>query len=249
MLEKYLQEIGLTYKEAKIYLALLEVDNASVLEISKKTLIKRPTVYVVLETLMKKGLVSETNLGKKVNFQAEPPERLQTYIERQKVLFDDKARLLKDYLPQIKSIQRDSGERPVVRFFDGKEGVISANEDIYEGKPDGSKMYLIYSRDQVTDVFSPEETKYFRDLRVKREISTKVIYTKKDGEMKPDPTAQRVKLDEKKYPFYCDVTVYKDKVRISILGKKLSGVFIKSKELADTIKSMVDYIHDHKPKT
>lgn len=61
MLEKYLQEIGLSEKEAQIYLALLQVDNDSIQGLSNRTKINRTTLYPVLESLSKKGLVSEIN--------------------------------------------------------------------------------------------------------------------------------------------------------------------------------------------
>src|SRR3989344_1564256 len=98
MFEKYLQEIGLNEKEAALYLALLQVDAASVIDLSKKTKINRSTVYVVLEGLMKKGLVSETQIGKKVHYQAEAPERLETFVERQKAIFEELQKRLKDII-------------------------------------------------------------------------------------------------------------------------------------------------------
>ena len=73
MLEKYLQDIGLNEKESKVYLALLAVDNSSVLDLSKKTELNRSTTYVVLETLAKKGLVSETTVGKKLTIKQNRP--------------------------------------------------------------------------------------------------------------------------------------------------------------------------------
>ncbi len=88
MLEKFLQDVGLNEKEAKVYLYLVAVDHASVLDIAKKTLIKRPTVYTTLQSLAKKGLASETTVGKKTHYQAEPPERLETYVERRKLELD-----------------------------------------------------------------------------------------------------------------------------------------------------------------
>ena len=44
MLEKFLQEIGLSEKEAAIYLHLLKVDSDSIANISKATNINRTTV-------------------------------------------------------------------------------------------------------------------------------------------------------------------------------------------------------------
>lgn len=131
MLEKYLQDIGLNEKEATLYLALVQVDNSSVIDLSKKTKINRSTVYVVLEGLAKKGLVSETTVGKKTHYQAEPPERLETFVERQKVNLDEQSKRLKDIIPQIKTVQRETGERPVVKYFEGREGIIAANEEFF----------------------------------------------------------------------------------------------------------------------
>jgi sugar-specific transcriptional regulator TrmB len=79
MFEKDLQELGLNDKESAVYLALLSVDNDSVIDLSKKTNINRTTIYPVLESLMTKGLVSEVKMDKKIRFAAEAPERLVTY--------------------------------------------------------------------------------------------------------------------------------------------------------------------------
>src|SRR3989344_6596845 len=124
MLEKYLQDIGLSDKEATAYLTLLAVENASVLDLAKKTGIKRPTVYVILKSLSKKGLVSETTIGKKTHYQAEPAERLETFVERRKLALEEAGSLLKDLIPQIKSMSREAGEKPIVKYFEGKEGIV-----------------------------------------------------------------------------------------------------------------------------
>lgn len=244
MLEKYLQEIGLSDKEAAVYLALLATDNSSVVQLSEKTKIKRPTVYVVLESLAKKGLVSETTIGKKTHYQAEPPERLETFVERQKVILDERSKRLKDIIPQIKSVQRESGERPVVQYFEGKEGILSVNDSIYNGKTGGGVIYLIYSKDLLNEVFTKEETDKYREKRLKSGIKSKVLYNYSKGERPSDAMGERIKVDEKKYPFACDISIYQDKVRISMLGGKLSGIFVRSKDLADTLRSLFDLAFD-----
>lgn len=244
MLEKYLQEIGLSDKEAAVYLALLAMDNASVVQLAEKTNIKRPTVYVVLEALAKKGLVSETTIGKKTHYQAEPPERLETFVERQRVLLDERSKRLKDIIPQIKSVQRESGERPVVRYFEGREGIISTNEDIYDEQPDGSSAYMLYSKDLLDEVFSQGEMGKYREKRLAQKVKSKVLYNYTKGERPSDETGERIRVDEKKYPFTCDISIYKDKIRISILGKSLSGIFIKSQDLANTLRSLFDLAFD-----
>src|SRR3989344_6456404 len=158
MLEKYLQDLGLTDKEATIYLALLQVDSTTALDLSKKTKINRSTVYVVIESLSKKGLVSETTVGKKTQFQAESPERLETYVERRKIQFEEQSHRLKDIIPEIKSLQRDTGERPVVKYYEGREGIISLLEEFFSNAGDDEKsVYLLYPKDTLEEIFTESE--------------------------------------------------------------------------------------------
>jgi sugar-specific transcriptional regulator TrmB len=244
MLDKYLQEIGLNEKEAAVYLMLIQVDDASVIDIAKKTEINRTTVYIVLESLEKKGLVSETTAGKKTHYHAEPPERLETYVQRQKVILDEHSKRLVDIIPQLKSVQRETGVKPIVKLYEGKEGIISLNEDLYENNDQGGTAYLIYSSDLLDSVFSKEDRAKYKKVRLEKGVKTKVLYNSSKGDIPSDQTGDRVKIDEKKYPVTCDISVYKDRVRIGILGKKLSGIFIKSQDLADTLRSLFNFALD-----
>jgi sugar-specific transcriptional regulator TrmB len=147
MLEKYLQDLGLSDKEATLYVTMLGMDNASVLDLSKKTKINRTTIYLVLGSLMKKGLASEVQIDKKVHYQAESPERLETYVERQKIVLEEQSKRVKDLIPQLKSVERESGERPVVKYFEGRDGVLSSMQDFFDTKSGEKEVYMIYPRD------------------------------------------------------------------------------------------------------
>lgn len=245
MLEKYLQEIGLTDKESLVYLALLQVDNSSVVDIAKKTGVKRTTVYVVIDALAKKGLVSETTVNGKTQYQAESPERLKTFIERQKIVLEERERRLDDVISQIKTVQKDVGEKPVVKYFEGKEGVVSINENVYEDTPDGDEVYLLYSKDLLNEVFTEKEMEKYRQRRLAKKVKSKVLYNYSKGERPSDAMGQRIHVDEKKYPFTCDISIYKNKVRISILGKKISGIFVESQDLANTLRSLFNLAFDN----
>jgi len=249
MLEKYLQEIGLNEKEAAVYLALLQYENASVIDISSKTKINRSTTYTILESLAKKGLVSETTVGKKTHYQAESPERLETFVERQKVILEEHSKRLKDIVPKIKSIQRENGEKPVVKYFEGRDGIIAASEEFFNSQENGGTSYMIYSRDLVKDIFTESERNKYKKMRVNKDIRSKSVYTSSKGEIIPDNTGDRVVIDENKYPIKCDIAIDNDLIKISILGNYLSAILIKSKDFADTLKSLVDFVHDKTKKS
>jgi len=247
MLEKYLQEIGLNDKEALVYTTLIQFDYASVIDIAKKTNINRTTVYLVIESLQKKGLVSETQVGKKTRYEAAPPERLETFIERQKSVLEERSKMLKDIIPQIKSIQRETGERPVVKYFEGREGIISSLEEFYSKEELGDSkepVYMVYPSDMVVDVFSEEERRRYKAFRLGQKIQSKVFYTSKDKDFPSDAFSERIRINQDKYPITCDIAIYQDKIKISILGKTLSGIFIRSKDLADTLRSILDLSFD-----
>ncbi len=250
MLEKYLQNIGLTDKESVVYLSLIQVDNASVLDLSKKTKLKRPTVYVVLDSLAKKGLVSETTVGKKTHYQAEPPERLETFVDRQKLVLEENSKRLKDIIPEIKSLERSSGERPVVKYYEGKEGIVSATEETFGKGPlsQNEPIYIVYSRDLLDKVFPIEERGKYKKERLNRKVKSKVIYTYENSEIPSDEMGERIKIDGKKYPITCDIGIFKDKVRISVLNNKFSSIFIQSEDVAETMKSLIRLIIDSNKK-
>jgi len=239
MIETYLLDIGFSDKEAKVYLSLLQMENSSVLTLAHKTGIKRSTVYMAIESLAKRGLVSETTKGKKTFYLAGSPELLEAYIERKMTSLDSQKRQLKDIIPQIKTMQREVGEKPLVQYFEGKEGIYSMNESLYKDEDGGGTAYLVYSKDLLDKVFKTEEKNKLVKVRLGQKVKTKVIYNYSQGEIANDATGERVKIDETKYPFNCDISVYKDRVRVAILGKKLSGIFIRSQEFADTLKNII----------
>lgn len=249
MLEKYLEEIGLSEKESQIYLALLQVDSESIQDLAKRTGINRTTVYPVLETLEKKGLVSEVQKGKKVEYVAAPPERIETFVERQKVVLEERAERLKDIIPQIKSIQRESGEKPIVKYFEGREGAIAAHEEFYEMHDSKAREgYFIYNKDLLNDTFTEEEQERYRKIRVNKKVMPTSVYTSEDGDINFVTPGTRTRIDHNKYPISSDIIIIEDRILIGTLGGRLSSILIKSKDFAETIASLVRYINDHRTK-
>ena len=85
-----LKKIGLSENEAKVYLATLELGSSTAQQIAQKAELKRPTTYVQLETLMKRGLVTSFEKGPstspgqgKTMLRAEDPEHLKPIFEKE----------------------------------------------------------------------------------------------------------------------------------------------------------------------
>jgi len=247
MFEKFLEELGLSEKEAKVYLALLQVDSAHVNDIAKKTGVNRTTVYPVLESLETKGLVSELQDGKGGGYHAEPPERLETFVERQKVLLNEKSERLKDMVPQLKTIQRETGQKPTVKLFQGRDGAIAAYTEFF-GFPESEKkeVYTVFNEDLLFNVFTQEEIDHFRNLRKNKKIEASVLYSRTEGERDFDKNKSSFRLESEKYPILCDISIIDDNVVISTLGREVNSLLIKSNDIAQTFTSLIKYILDNK---
>lgn len=239
MLERDLQDIGLNEKEARVYLASLELGQSVVQDIAKKAGVNRATTYFVIEGLMKMGLMSSFHKGKKQYFVAADPDRLAEILEQQKFSIEKKEINFKKLLPQLQSIVAKKKGGPVVKYYEGKEGIKTLVEEILKANKDQT-VNMVYPVDEINKIFSMEEMSKWRKERMKKNIKTKSIYTFKGGRRESTPDSQRRKIPGDKFPISCDIAVYDDKVRIVALGGRLIGIIIEDKEIAKTMKSVLN---------
>ena len=180
-----LVNLGLSEKEARVYLAALELGKSAVQKISQKAGVNRATTYVIIEGLMKKGLMSSATEDKKQYFYAETPEKLSLLFKIQEAELKNKQEGLQKLLPNLKAISNIAEEKPVVRYFVGKEGLKSISEELSANK--GEPVRMAYSQDLIESVFSKEERTIMRKKRMTKKIKTKVLYNYKNQELPSTP--------------------------------------------------------------
>jgi len=243
MITNQLKNLGLSDNEAKVYTAMLELGPATVLEISAKAGVNRPTTYVQVESLKKMGLVSTQTKGKKQLFIAESPEQLEFMIDRQKNELDQKKEELQKFLPELTNMFNLSDSKPQVRFFEGKEGLLKMHSELL--KSDTKEVVSFASTDGLLKIF-PDYPKTLSSKRIKMGIRSRLIYTnigepvlkKHDDNMLRE--AKFVSSD--KFPFKSDVAIYGDNISISALEGKVVGVIIVHKELADSFRALFNLL-------
>ena len=81
-----LQIVGLNEREAAAYGVLLTMPKGTALTVADAAGIKRPTAYLVLESLRQKKLVATTKFRGVKDYRALPLEHLKSYVKKQKVL-------------------------------------------------------------------------------------------------------------------------------------------------------------------
>jgi len=169
-----LKKIGLSDKEAIIYLEILRLGPSSVRKIAEKTDLNRGTVYEILKTLKEKGLISFYEKDTKQLFVAEDPTRLKSLIEEEINELNEADKKLQVFIPELKSIYDRGGERPVARYYEGNE-IFAILDDVLDvcGK-DTEKIYRIYSaaelRGKIYEIY-PD----FNSERIRRGVSVRAI--------------------------------------------------------------------------
>lgn len=251
MLLDDLQNLGLSEKEARIYLAALELGTDTVQHIAKKAGVKRVTTYVILQSLLRKGLASKIDKGKKTLFVAEEPERLLRFVDQQLKNLELKKNSISGVLSRLKLIYNVKSDKPIVRFYEGAEGVDALMDEFIKefgserkkSSSDKDKIYLAYSRDLLEKFFSKEQRERGRRERLSARIEALPLYNWK----KPTENfalSKGTKLSAERFPFPCDIAVYKDKIRLISLTNTPTAVLIIDKHLAEGLRSLFRLAHE-----
>jgi len=237
MLEKDLEEIGLDQKEARVYLSALELGESVVQKIARQAGVNRATTYFIIESLTKMGLMSSIFKGKKQFFIAADPDKLAEILEYQKSDIERKKEALTQIMPQLQAFSARAG-RPVVKLYEGKEGLNTLIDEF--AKTGKGTMNMAYSLDSVRSVFPPAEREKAFKKRIQKNIQTKVIYTFKEGIFPDEKLSVRRKIPLDKFPITFDFAVLNDRVRIASLKNRLVGIMIEDKEIAASLKAVLD---------
>jgi len=243
MYEQYLKNLGLSEKEATVYLASLELGSSTIQEIAKKSQISRSTTYEVIESLMKKGLMCALTKGKKRYFAAERPDKLLTLIDIKQKELEGRRKELRAILPELRELTKLSRERPKVRFYEGKQGIKRIQEDILKTKNLGSIEEFV-PLDDAYQLFPAHPRDHRREMDKRINVPEKVIYTSKKGVILPrkkGPIETRF-IPIEKFPFHTEITIYGDKVALVSFGRKLIGVIIESEDIANTLRCMFNLL-------
>lgn len=235
---KELKNIGLAEKEARVYLATLELGQSTVQKIAEKAKVNRATTYVVIESLIQKGLMSSAYENKKQYFYAEAPEKLNSLFREQAMEIQRKQEYLDKILPNLKALKSRDKEGPTVRYFEGKEGMRAIAEEIFDFKNGDEKLRMIYSYDLLLKMFTEEEVLEMRKKRQNKKIHAEIITNDDKKRLKTD--ADVVRVSSKDYKIYSDIAILGNKIRIISQSGPSSGVIIENKEIANTFKILYD---------
>ncbi|MBI4975180.1 hypothetical protein HZC20_00745, partial [Candidatus Peregrinibacteria bacterium] len=220
-----LTKIGLTDKEAKVYLAAVESGTAPVSTIAKIAQINRISSYDVLEKLKQKGLISYFTKKKIKFFTGLKPEIL---VEE----FEKKAHDLKKALPKLKILTGETSH-PKVRYFEGLEGIKAIYLDTLTSKTE----ILNYSNSYEIRKIWPKYDEEYVEKRAHKKIYLRGICPRdKAGELVHSADKKYYRelrlVPSDQFDFTNEINIYDNKVAIISFKDELIGMIIESTEIA-----------------
>ena len=236
-----IKQIGLTDKETAVYLAMLELGEDSITEITRVANQKRPTVYLALDRLEMLGLAERALRGKKKLWSAVHPKRL-------KELAEFRASQIEGVLPELLALYKEKREKPVVRILEGIAGARTAYQEAYsllESREEG----LWFGNITFLKENFPELLREYNALmrRIRDPHIRELIYgNEKSREWVDEMQGGLSKNHKIKYygegtEFgFTDQLVIGDKVMSFSFGKEIFILITESRELAKTQRGIFE---------
>ncbi len=234
-----LKSLGFSESETTIYLTSLEIGPASIQDLARRAKVSRVTAYAVMESLMKQGLMSRIEKGKKSLYTVESPERLVSFVQSRVKNLEATLREIQSSLDDLKLLQR--GEKPSVKLFEGLEALKAIEDDVINSRP--KEMDEFGNLDEIRRLYPPEQRLAFFEALAKIDPKSRAIFLVTG---KPPfsrlARSETVVLAPDQFNFFGDVLVYSNKIAFSTFRGKQISVLIESEELARTMRAMFEYL-------
>ncbi|OGI26664.1 MAG: hypothetical protein A2359_03230 [Candidatus Moranbacteria bacterium RIFOXYB1_FULL_43_19] len=235
-LEKQLEQIGFHEKEAKVYLACLQLGQDTAYHIAQKCGLKRATVYFTLNLLVERGLVSIWKTKKATLFRAANPKKLFTQIKR-------KEEMLTEIFPLLQSIFNFDEDRPNIQIFEGREGVRQIYAEIVEYLSKGKEIQCwgdlshIWNllEDLTNKLLKETQTRHYKIREILNENEKNKEYVKSIRKNKNPNHKIRFLPDDQIFSGN-DNVIFGDKLVIFSTQNKLFATVIESQDIARSYK-------------
>ncbi|MEI6498576.1 MAG: helix-turn-helix domain-containing protein [bacterium] len=236
-LSELLRSCGLSEKESEIYLSIMELGRATILEIAQHSKIKRSTVYEIVPDLEDKNVIKKTKQGKRLYWVAESPRMVLT-------LFREREERFREAMPELMAIYKAQEKRPKVFFYQGRDEIQRMYDDtLREGKPiynytSTINLYQYLDRDWVSGYIAKRV-----QLGIHAHILAVDSQVARDWRENAESELREIKLiPNKNYDFSADVQIYGHKVIICTYrhGEGLFGLLIEDENIAKMQKMTFD---------
>lgn len=229
-----LQSLGLADSEIKVYLAALEHGAGTAIDLAKQARVSRQGVYLAIEDLEKRGLMSSIVHGKKRMYSAEHPANLLDFAKRKQQALNEQIDDLSRAIPDL--VLEMGGAKPIVKVYQGKEGIRAMMEEM--STTQGGTHLEMTDLAAMYKVLSPADLEPLRNTLKELHVKARGIYV-------GVPSSKRVEVERYILPdsyghFKSNITIYEGKVFIATFEGKMTSLIIESPMVAKALSTLFE---------
>ncbi len=234
-------------EQAKIYLFLLTSGLSPAKQIATKTAIGRALTYKILDQLITLNLVEERgDIGKITIFSPKHPRNLKDMVEKKQKAINHAFSDLNTIFGSLSSEFNALLGKPNVQFYEGEQGL----QEIYDDILDTAETIQIISSPMGKEFFEKSGIGIRKQIekQASKYIKTRAItplQVELDEQGKNEDKAHlidRKVIKAEKFNIPAQIIIYNDKVAITNFKETVVTVIMESKYIAETFKTMFEYI-------
>lgn len=239
-MKELFKNLGANNKETETFLKLLELGAQPVSVVARHIGIPRPTMYLILENLKKLNLVDEFEHGGIKYFKCIPVKEIGDVLELKKIKIRETSDLLEKNIADLEKLENRLSITPKVKFFEGKDEVTKAYENILKEKT----FMAIFNPEVVKKTMPVYLTKVAETIK-KNALQVRELVTdckeSKNYIKKYNSKNHQIKCLPKNMIFHSDTIICEDKIYMIAYGEsEVSATEIHNKSLAQTQKAFFE---------
>lgn len=233
--------LGLTPKETKFFESSFALGPTGISQIIKHARLERSTAYLIAQSLIEKGLISEDFKQYKKTLSPVSPQKLLSLLSAKKRRLGRQELELQENLPVLQALYSASPITPKVKVYEGNNGLVSIWQDILL-----IKQEVLLWTNQATEhtFFTPENhDKFIRD-RISKQISLRVLAVNNaQGKKLLDTdkeSLRHTKILPESITFTAETYIYGNKVAIIDYNQEIFGIIIENEQIASSQKAIYE---------
>lgn len=240
--KEILREIGLTEGEIRVYTSLISLGKSSTGAIMDKSGISSSKVYLILEKLIEKGLVSfivENNVKK---FQPANPNTIIEFIRKKKETLQELENKSQELVEDINSML-GKYEEETAQVYRGFKGIETAFTRMVEETDEGEE-HLFFSHAE--EELAEEVVMFFKRIkekRLERKIKTRgIVHPRLKKAFQTQVKEKYYKIKFSEITPATPMTIGKNSILMTLWGKEPMCIEIRSKRMVNKYKEHFEEI-------
>ncbi len=235
-----LKNLGFSDKEAAVYLALLQLGPATAYQASKRSGLKQPTTYVILDGLIERGAARKV-LGQKNN-QYEATDPVEIFVEAR-----ERVEQAAKELPTLRAMAQNKGKVVQTSYYEGLPGIKEMYKNLLR-ETEGKEYVGFFASDKdspkALSEYWPELNKQMEEKKIKiRGITTKDETTKPylNYDILPKELLDMKGLSPSIYASNISIEMYGDFTQI-MSHRYMQGILIQNADIANVLRQIFEMV-------